>query len=88
MEEGSRSFHPASSISTRKKFSLGLVIVTAIACSWVGSTQTAKSVYTGSDFRAPFFSMWFGTAWMITLFPLSAPFYLLTGRGNINGLWK
>ncbi len=80
-------FQPASSISTRKKFTVGLVIVTVIACSWVGSTQTSKSVYSGSNFSAPFFNMWFGTAWMILLFPLTAPFYLIRKQGNIKELW-
>ena len=36
-------FNSASSLSTRRKFTVGLVIVAVIATSWVGSTQTAKS---------------------------------------------
>lgn len=77
-----------SSLSSGKKFFIGLVIVVLIACSWVGSTQTAKSAFTGG-FKAPFFSMWFGTAWMITLFPLSAPIYFLARKGkNAKDLWR
>lgn len=70
-----------------KKFVFGLIIVCIIACSWVGSTQTAKSAYT-SNFKAPFFSMWFSTAWMIILFPLSAPLYILTQGKGVMDLWK
>lgn len=77
-----------SSLSSAKKFWFGLLIVIIIACSWVGSTQTTKSGYSNHDFRAPLFSMWFGTAWMITLFPLSAPFYFVTTKKSANDLWK
>ena len=75
------------SLSSGKKFVFGLVLVCSIACSWVGSTQTAKSAYT-NDFRAPFFSMWFGTAWMIILFPLIVPIYLIQEKKNLDKLWK
>ena len=80
---------PAKSIveRTRKKFLLGLLIVFIIACSWVGSTQTGKSAYS-NNFKAPFFSMWFGTAWMMSLFPLSAPFYFLTQKRSIKDMLK
>ena len=73
-------------LSSGKMLCFGLVIVCVIACSWVGSTQTAKSAYTGS-FKAPFFSMWFGTAWMMILFPLSVPLYFLTQKKGLRELW-
>lgn len=76
-----------ASLSSGKKYLFGLVLVCLIACSWVGSTQTAKSAYTG-DFKAPFFSMWFSTAWMISLFPLAAPLYFVTKEKSLNGLWR
>ena len=76
-------FEAASSLSTGRKFSIGLVIVALIAGSWVGSTQTAKSSYVGK-FAAPFFLMWFGTAWMMVVFPLTSLVYFLTGQGKFN----
>lgn len=81
-----------SALSTRRKLLIGLVIVALIACTWVGATQTAKSSYSG-DFAAPFFLMWFGTASMIVVFPLTAPLYFITGRApfSVHGfkeLWK
>ena len=76
-------FNSASSLSTGRKFTVGLIIVAVIATSWVGSTQTAKSSLSGK-FVAPFFLMWFGTAWMMVVFPLTAPIYFLTGRGKFN----
>ena len=76
-------FNSASSLSTRRKFAIGLIIVAVIATSWVGSTQTAKSSLSGK-FLAPFFLMWFGTAWMMVVFPLTAPIYFLTGQGKFN----
>ena len=80
--------HPSSySLSSTKKVVFGLIIVWVIAASWVGSTQTAKSAYTGS-FKAPFFSMWFSTSWMIFLFPLSCPIYFITKKGSVKDLWK
>ena len=85
---GDKKFRQASSLSDVKKFSIGMVIVTMIAFSWVGSTQTGKSVYTGSNFRAPFFSMWFGTAWMVMLYPLSSFIYIATKQGDMKKLWK
>ena len=86
---GSEKVVPAEYIVERtwKKFLLGLLIVFIIACSWVGSTQTGKSAYS-NNFKAPFFSMWFGTAWMMSLFPLSAPFYFLTQKRSIKDLLK
>ena len=78
--------HTESTVLPVKKFLFGLVIVGVIACSWVGSTQTAKSAYAG-DFNAPFFLMWFGTAWMVLVFPISAPFYFLTQGRNARDLW-
>lgn len=47
----------------------GIIIVVGIAISWVGSTQFAKSTYTGS-FDAPWFVVWFSTAWMSLSFPV------------------
>lgn len=76
--------NPSSSLN---KLFWGLVIVCLIACSWVGSTQTAKSAYTG-NFKAPFFSMWFGTAWMMVLFPLSAVPFSITRKGTMKDLWR
>lgn len=76
-------FQSASGLSTRRKFLLGLVIVVLIALTWVGSTQTAKSTYSG-DFAAPFFIMWFGTVWMMAVFPLTAPLYFISGRGRLD----
>ena len=85
-------FQHASSLSTKGKFAIGIVIVVVIAVSWVGSTQTAKSTYSGG-FAAPFFLVWFGTAWMTCVFPLTAPIYFLTkqgrfGREGLRQLWK
>ena len=79
--------HIHSSLSSGKKYLLGLVLVCLIACSWVGSTQTAKSAYTG-DFKAPFFSMWFGTAWMVSIFPLAVPVYLFRENKSLYKLWR
>lgn len=78
-----------SSLSTGKKLVIGLFIVCAIAFSWVGSTQTAKSSFNTGDFKAPFFVMWFGTAWMIVVFPITAVVYFVTLQGpfNMQG-WK
>ena len=85
-------FQHASSLSTKGKFTVGIVIVVAIAVSWVGSTQTAKSTY-GGGFAAPYFLVWFGTAWMMTVFPLTAPIYFITrqgrlGRQGLRQLWE
>lgn len=86
IEEGPLS--RPSSLSSARKLLFGLVIVFTIACSWVGSTQTSKSAFTDHDFKAPFFSMWFGTAWMITLFPMSVPLYFLTQKRSLKDLWR
>ena len=72
-----------SRLSDKRKFTLGLVIVLIVACSWVGATQTAKSSFT-DGFSAPFFVTWFSTAWMILVFPLTAPLYFVTGRAKFN----
>ena len=76
-----------SSLSTKRKFFLGLVIVCLIAMSWVGGTQTAKSSF-NTGFDAPFFVMYFSTAWMMFVFPLTLPLFFLSGRGSwdLNGL--
>ena len=81
-----------SSLSTRRKFFLGLVIVCLIAISWVGSTQTAKSSF-NTGFSAPFYVMYFSTAWMMLVFPLTLPLFFLTGRGSwdlsgLKQLWR
>ena len=80
------SLNKPSSLSTRRMFFLGLVIVCLIAVSWVGSTQTAKSLFlsNGGNFTAPFFVMYFGTAWEILVFPLNVPFFFLTRKGSLN----
>lgn len=66
-----------SELTTWKKVVAGLVIVVAIALSWVGSTQTAKSTYDKS-FTSPYFMVWFTTTWMTLTFPLLAPFYFVS----------
>ena len=81
-----------SSLSTKRKFFLGLVIVCLIAISWVGSTQTAKSSF-NTGFKAPFFAMYFSTAWMMLVFPLTMPLFFLSGRGSwdlsgLKQLWR
>lgn len=69
-------FRNASSLTTGPKLVFGLFIVIIIATSWVLSTQLAKSTYTG-NFKAPFFLVWFGTSWMILLYPVTIPFYFV-----------
>ncbi len=76
-------FQAASSLSTGRKFVLGVIIVIVIAFTWVGSTQTAKSTYSGG-FKAPFFLVWFGTAWMMVVFPLTVPLYFIVGPGKLS----
>ena len=75
-------FNRASGLFTIKKMILGLVIVVIIALSWVGSTQMAQSTYNG-QFKAPFFIVWFGTAWMILVFPLTLPIYFVD-KGSVS----
>ena len=48
-------------LTTWKKVAVGLVIVVAIALSWVGSTQMAKSTY-DTSFTSPYFMVWSTTA--------------------------
>ena len=91
-ERNRMSSQKASSLSTRRKFIVGIIIVIVIAVTWVGATQTAKSTYSGG-FKAPFFLMWFGTCFMISVFPLTAPFYFISGRRRFNSqglreLWR
>lgn len=86
------SLRKPSYLTTRRKFLLGLVIVCVIAISWVASTQTAKSSF-NTGFKSPFFVMYFGTAWMMLVFPLTLPLFFLTGRGSwdwngVKELWK
>ena len=72
-----------SKLTSKRKFIIGLIIVIVIASSWVGSTQTAKSSYT-EGFSAPYFVSWFSTAWMIIVFPLTAPLYFITGKAKFS----
>ncbi len=74
-------FNSASSLSNTRKFVIGIVIVIVIAITWVGSTQTAKSTYSGGF--APFFLVWFGTSWMMVVFPLTAPLFFVLGPGTL-----
>ena len=81
-----------SSLATKRKFFLGLVIVCVVALSWVGGTQTAKSSF-NTGFNSPFFVMYFGTAWMMLVFPLTVPLFFLSRKGNwnlngLNELWR
>ena len=73
-----------SHLHTTYRLVTGLVIVVVIAVSWVGSTQTAKSSFTttgnGTRFKAPFFVMWFGTGWMMVVYPLSCVLFFVTNR--------
>lgn len=85
-------FQAASSLSTTRKYIIGTLIVVIIATTWVGSTQMAKSTYSGR-FEAPFFVVWFGTAWMMAVFPLTSPLYFVLGPGQlsfqgIHELWR
>lgn len=77
------SMNKPSSLSTKRKFIVGLVIVCTISMSWVGSTQTAKSSFQSGNFTAPFFVMYFGTAWEILVFPLVMPLFFLTKKGRL-----
>ena len=72
-----RGQHRTFELTTWKKVVAGLVIVVAIALSWVGSTQTAKSTYDKS-FTSPYFMVWFTTTWMTLTFPLLTPFYFVS----------
>ena len=85
-------FQSASSLSTSKKLIFGLFIVIAIATSWVGSTQTAKSTYDGR-FKAPFFLVWFSTSWMMLIYPITVPLYFILNWklptwNNLRALWR
>ena len=85
-------FQSASSLSTSKKLIFGLFIVIAIATSWVGSTQTAKSTYDGK-FKAPFFLVWFSTSWMMLVYPITVPLYFILNWklptwNNLRALWR
>lgn len=85
--------HHGSHLYTTKKLVLGLLIVVAIALSWVGSTQMAKSSFTPSQFEAPFFVMWFGTAWMMCVYPLSCVLFFVLHRNQwswtgVKILWR
>lgn len=54
-----------------KKLAMGLLIVIGISLSWAGTAQFAKSTFDES-FNAPYFFIWFSTAWMIVCFPFYA----------------
>lgn len=86
-----------SHLNTTYRLFAGLVIVVVIALSWVGSTQTAKSSFSekknGTSFNSPFFVMWFGTGWMIVVYPLSCVLFFVTNRDKwsrvgIKELWR
>ena len=83
-------------LTTWKKVAAGLVIVVAIALSWVGSTQTAKSTY-DTSFTSPYFMVWSTTAWMSLTFPLLTPSYFIrewlqnracSPRATLLKLWR
>ena len=81
-----------SSLTTKRKFFFGLIIVCLIAISWVGGTQTVTSSF-NTGFNAPFFLMYFSTAWMMLVFPLTAPVFFLSGKGSwdlsgLKELWR
>lgn len=89
----SRKEARGSHLNTAKKLFLGLLIVVVIALSWVGSTQTAKSSFAGTKFKAPFFMMWFGTGWMMLVFPLSSVLFFVLNRdkwnwAGVRELWR
>lgn len=66
----------------------GGVIVIGIALSWVGATQFAKSTFTNT-FHAPWFVVWFSTAWMSVSFPvISVCYRLVKGWGFLNSFRK
>ena len=68
---------PSISTTNCRRLTLGVIIVICIALSWVGAVQTTKVSYNGG-FSAPMFLVWFGTAWMMTLFPFASAMYFLT----------
>lgn len=89
----SKRMSRGSHLYTTKKLLLGLLIIVAIALSWVGSTQTAKSGFNSPHFHSPFFVMWFSTGWMMVLFPLSCGLYFLLNRdkwnwSGVKELWR
>lgn len=65
-----------------RKLLLGLVTVTLISLSWVGAVQATKISYNGS-FSAPLFLVWFGTSWMMTLFPIATVVYFLSSPSKL-----
>lgn len=84
-----------SHLETGRRLTVGLLIVVLIALSWVGSTQTAKSSFAGNHgvFKAPFFVMWFGTGWMMVLYPLSCLLFCVQhwkkcGVAGLRELWR
>ena len=90
--------HRGSHLYTTKKLVLGLLIIVLISLSWVGSTQTAKSSFSSGSsknksFKAPFFVMWFGTAWMMAVYPLSCVVFFVLHRDKwswaaVLALWR
>lgn len=91
---GNLSHLYGSHLETGKRLAVGLLIVVVIALSWVGSTQTAKSSLTNkTHFNSPFFVMWFGTGWMMAVYPLSCIVFFLVhrdrwNRKGVRELWR
>ena len=89
-----------SHLDTGRRLAVGLLLVVVIALSWVGSTQTAKSSLTGgrtkfngTNFNSPFFVMWFGTGWMMAVYPLSCVVFFAVNRdkwscSGVRELWR
>eukprot|EP00730_Choanoeca_flexa_P013667 TRINITY_DN5573_c0_g1_i2.p2 TRINITY_DN5573_c0_g1~~TRINITY_DN5573_c0_g1_i2.p2 ORF type:complete len:376 (+),score=34.19 TRINITY_DN5573_c0_g1_i2:1481-2608(+) len=62
-----------------KRSVAGVAIVVGIAASWVGSTQYTQFALRHSSFDAPFFSVWFSTAWLALVFPIFLLGYSFVG---------
>lgn len=60
-----------------RRLTMGVIIVICIALSWVGAVQTTKISY-NEEFSAPMFLVWFGTSWMMTLFPVASAIHFLS----------
>ncbi|EDV19364.1 uncharacterized protein TRIADDRAFT_62181 [Trichoplax adhaerens] len=77
--EGTPEVAPCGLSQKTFKMLAGLVIVIAIAVSWVGSTQFAQSTYSATFF-APYFTTWFSTCWIIVCYPTMLLVGKLKGR--------